>query len=141
VGVQEVRWDKGGTESTVEYTFFYGKGNENHELGTGFLVYKRIVSAVTRAEFVSDTSKTHRLHMERFNLKKLNEVEGKEQYRVEVSNRFAALENLDTEVDVNKTWETIRENKRISAKESLGHYELKKHKPWFDERCSELLYV
>jgi hypothetical protein len=27
-------------------------------------------------------------------LKKLNEVEGKEQYRVEISNRFAALENL-----------------------------------------------
>jgi hypothetical protein len=29
-------------------------------------------------------------HTERFNLKKLNKVEGKEQYRVEVSNRFAA---------------------------------------------------
>jgi hypothetical protein len=47
--------------------------------------------------------------MERFNLKKLNEVEDKEQYHVEISNRFAALENLDTEVDVNKAWETIRE--------------------------------
>jgi ABC-type cobalamin/Fe3+-siderophores transport system ATPase subunit len=34
---------------------------------------------------------THRVHMERFNLKKLNEVEGKEQYRVEISNRFAAF--------------------------------------------------
>jgi hypothetical protein len=32
--------------------------------------------------------------MEKCNLKKLNEVEGKEQYRVEISNRFAALENL-----------------------------------------------
>jgi hypothetical protein len=31
--------------------------------------------------------------MEKFNLKKLNEVEGKEQYRVEISNKFAALEN------------------------------------------------
>jgi hypothetical protein len=40
--------------------------------------------------------------MERFNLKKLNEVERKEQYRVEISNRFAALENIDTEVDINK---------------------------------------
>jgi hypothetical protein len=36
--------------------------------------------------------------MERFNLKELNEIEGKEQYRVEDSNRFAALEDLDTEV-------------------------------------------
>jgi hypothetical protein len=35
--------------------------------------------------------------MERFNLKKLNEVEDKEQYHIEVSNRFVALEDLDTE--------------------------------------------
>jgi hypothetical protein len=33
--------------------------------------------------------------MERFNLNKLNEVEGEEQYCVEVSNRFAAFEDLD----------------------------------------------
>jgi hypothetical protein len=33
----------------------------------------------------------HRVHMERFNLKKLNEVEGKGQYLVEISNRFAVL--------------------------------------------------
>jgi exonuclease III len=26
VGVQEVRWENGGTESAGEYTFFYGKG-------------------------------------------------------------------------------------------------------------------
>jgi hypothetical protein len=28
---------------------------------------------------------------------------------------------------------------KISAKESLGYYVLKKHKPWFDERYSKLL--
>jgi hypothetical protein len=52
----------------------------------------------------------HKFHMERFNLKKLNEVEGKGQYCVEVSNRFAALEHLDAEMDINSAWEMIREN-------------------------------
>jgi hypothetical protein len=70
--------------------------------------------------------------LESFNLKKLNEVEGKERYPVEISNRFAAIENLDTEVNVNKAWETIREKIKISHKESLGYYELKNNKPWFD---------
>jgi hypothetical protein len=54
-------------------------------------------------------------------------------------NRFAALENLDIEVDINRAWKIIRENIKISAKESLGDYELKKHKLWFNEGCSKLL--
>jgi hypothetical protein len=69
--------------------------------------------------------------MDRFNLKKLNEVDGNEQYRNEISHRFTALENIDTEVDINRVWETIRENIKISAKERLGYHELKKRKPRF----------
>jgi hypothetical protein len=49
------------------------------------------------------------------------------------------LENLDTAMDINWAWKTIRENIKISAKESLGYYKIKNNKPWFDEGCSELL--
>jgi hypothetical protein len=57
---------------------------------------------------------------------------GKEQYHVEFLNRFAALENIDAEVDINRDWETSRDNTKISVKEGLGYYELKKHKPWLE---------
>jgi hypothetical protein len=59
------------------------------------------------------------MDMERFNLKQLNEEEVKEQYQVTIKNKFAALENLDDNGDINRAWETIRENIRISAKDSL----------------------
>jgi hypothetical protein len=41
VGVQGVRWGGGGTETAGEYTFFYGRGNQNHELGRGYFVHKK----------------------------------------------------------------------------------------------------
>jgi hypothetical protein len=37
VGVQEVRREDGVTEPAAGCAFIYVKGNENHELGTGFL--------------------------------------------------------------------------------------------------------
>jgi hypothetical protein len=66
-------------------------------------------------------------------------LEGKEQFRVEVLNRFAALEDLDAEVEINSPWEMIRGNMKISTKESQGYFEVKNHKPWFDVGCSKLL--
>ena len=52
VGVQEVRWERGGTVKAGNYIFFYRK--ENHQLGTEFFVHHRVISEVKRVEFVSD---------------------------------------------------------------------------------------
>jgi hypothetical protein len=40
--------------------------------------------------------------MERFNLKKLNDMEVKEEYQVKFSNRFEGFENLDDILDINR---------------------------------------
>jgi hypothetical protein len=77
-----------------------------------------LVVAKVRERLAVNKQRSQRCNMERFNLNKLNDVEGKEQFRAEVSNRFAALEDMDTEVEINSAWETIRENIKMSAKES-----------------------
>jgi hypothetical protein len=46
------------------------------------------VVAKVRERLAVNKQRSHRFHMERFNLKKLNDVEGKEQYQVEDSNGF-----------------------------------------------------
>jgi hypothetical protein len=50
------------------------------------------------------------MDIERFNLKKLDEDEVKEQYQVTVTNKFAAQENLESYWVINMAWDTIRGN-------------------------------
>jgi hypothetical protein len=76
---------------------------------TGYDTDHYLVVAKIREILALIKQTTHRVHMESFNIMKLNEAEG----------MFAALENLDTEVVINRAWETSRENRNISTKESL----------------------
>jgi hypothetical protein len=71
-------------------------------------------SGKNRERLAVNKQMSHRFHTEMFNLKKSNEIYGKEKCHVEVSNRFAAL----GEVLVNSAWEMIRENIKISARRS-----------------------
>jgi len=57
---------------------------------------------------------------ERFNLRRQNELEVRKQYHIEISIRFAVLENLTDDGDINRAWENIKEHIKTSAKENLG---------------------
>jgi len=52
---------------------------------------------------------------------------GNQQYQAKISNRFAALENLDDDVDINWARKSIREKIKASAIEIIGYYELKQY--------------
>ena len=66
---------------------------------------------------------------ERFNLRKLNELEARKEYQIENTDRFAALGILRDDENINGAWENINENIKTSAKGSPGLHELKQHKP------------
>jgi hypothetical protein len=68
-----------------------------------------------------------------------SELEVRKQYQLKISNRYAALENLNVSEDINRAWENIKDNIKISAQESLGLHERKQHKPWFDAECAIFL--
>jgi len=47
---------------------------------------------------------------ERFNLRKLNELEVRKQYQIEITNMFASLWNLSDDEDISRAWENIKQN-------------------------------
>ena len=72
--------------------------------------------AKVRERLAVSKQAAQRFDGERFNLKKLNEVEVRKQYQIEITNRFAALENLSDDEDINRAWETFKENIKTPAK-------------------------
>jgi hypothetical protein len=98
------------------------------------------VAAKVREKLPISKQVVQKFNVEGFNLKKLKEVELKEKYQVKIANTFAALETLgdgnDDHADINRSFESIRENIKASSAESPAYYELKQHKPRFHEDCS-----
>jgi hypothetical protein len=98
-----------------------------------------LVVATIRERLAVSKRPVNKMDMDRFNLKKLNEGEVKEEYRHTIKNRFLALEILEDNGDINGAWDAIRGNINISAREFISHSETKRHKLWFDEECSKLV--
>ena len=76
---------------------------------------------------------TQMFNVERFNLRQLSELEVRNQLHIKDSKKFAATGNLNDSEDIHWAWRKIRENTKMSAKESLRLYKLKQHTPCFDE--------
>jgi hypothetical protein len=53
-----------------------------------------LVVAKVRERLAVSKQATQKFEGERFNLRKLNELEVRKRYQIEITNRFAALENL-----------------------------------------------
>ena len=53
VALQEVRWPGEGSQQTGSFALFYS-GADRPEFGTGFLVRRRILSAIREVQFVTD---------------------------------------------------------------------------------------
>jgi hypothetical protein len=57
-------------------------------------LHYHVVLVKLRQRPAVNKQRSNRYHMESFNLKKLNETEGKEHHHIDVSNRFATSEDF-----------------------------------------------
>jgi hypothetical protein len=53
---------------------------------------------------------------DRFNLRKLNELKVRQQYQIEITNKFPVLENLSDGADINRAWDNTKETIKTSPK-------------------------
>jgi hypothetical protein len=75
-----------------------------------------LVVEIIRERLAVSKQIMHTVIMERFNPKKLKEMTREDQYRSEIPTRFAALENLRDDVDINRAWETITVYKNFNQR-------------------------
>jgi hypothetical protein len=97
------------------------------------------VAAKVRKRLSARKEAAQKTDVDRFNLKKLSETEVRREFQIELSKRFAALENSNDSEDINRAWENVKGNIKFSTKATLGPYGRKQHKPWFDGECSQVL--
>ena len=62
------------------------------------------MAAKVREKLAVSKQAAQKLDGERFNLRKLNELEVRKQCQIEIENRLAALENLNDNEDLSRAW-------------------------------------
>jgi len=93
--------------------------------------YHSLVVTEVRESLAVIKKTAQNLGVKKFNLRKPSEQEVRKYCQIQISNIFAALENLNDSEDLNTAWENITENIKTSPKEILVPYELKQHEPKF----------
>jgi len=78
--------------------------------GADFDIDHYLVVAKVRERLTVSKKEAHKSDMETFYLRKQNELEVRKQYQIEISNRFAASENLSDSEDIKRAWGNIKEN-------------------------------
>ena len=86
--------------------------------------YHYLVVAKVRERFAVGKQAAQKFDGGRFNLRKLNELEVRKQYQIEIKNRLAALGNLSDDTDINRADENMKEDIKTSTKESLCLHKL-----------------
>jgi len=66
-----------------------------------------VVAKVSERLAVSKQA-AQKFDVERLHIRKLNVLEVRKQYQIEITNRFAALENLSDDKYINRAWENIK---------------------------------
>jgi hypothetical protein len=94
MGTQPDRSHINGEETALEYIHC------RSFTGADFDTYHYLVVAEVREGLPVTKQATEKFDMKRFNLRKPNDLEVKKQYKIEISNRFAALENLNDMKDI-----------------------------------------
>ena len=85
-----------------------------------------MVVAKVRERLAVSKQAAQNFDVEKYNLRKLRELEFSKLIQIKISYRFAALENLYESEDIKRAWENIKENIKTSDKESLDLHELMK---------------
>jgi hypothetical protein len=77
-----------------------------------------LVVAKVRERLAVSKQEVQKFDLERFYLRKPSELEIGKQYQIEISNRSAALENLNDSEGIKRALKNIKENMKTSATES-----------------------